>query len=425
MAEQELAILGGSKAITVSSHEGWKPRLEEEKKLVCELIERRELSGSGHGFPKQVEDQFRAMVGCKYVLSVNHGSTAIQSALYAVGVGPGDEVITPTIGYIGSYGGALHLGARVVFCECDPKTLLIDPEDVEKRITPRTRAILPIHMRGEVCDMDALLAIGRKYGVAIVEDAAHAHGAAWDGIKIGNVGDIAAFSFQGGTPGGKPICGGEGGIVATNNREFYERQLIYCHLHRSGIADELTNPEYRALGNQGLGTKWRAHPLALALAKVSMDTLEERLEKSRTNRKKLFEGLKEIPGVDPVCAFPKATPAPLYGGHQLIYHSEELGGLPILKFNQALEAEGAPIGGLRDRVEHLRHLFAQGFDFYGHGRGQFGEGFVPYKPGDLPVSEDVAKRAITIPSYMEPADGFLDQFLEAFRKVTENYEELL
>lgn len=167
----KLAMHGGEPAVTIDSSEQWRRPIEEEKRLVNELLERGFLSGSGQGLPKEFEEEFREFIGCDYCLTVDHGSTALASAYYAVGVGPGDEVVTPTAGYIG---GALHMGARPVFCDIDPKTLLMNPEDVERRITRRTRAINPIHMGGNVCDMDALMDIGRGYGIAIVEDACHA-----------------------------------------------------------------------------------------------------------------------------------------------------------------------------------------------------------------------------------------------------------
>lgn len=429
---EKLALHGGPRAVTIDSAEQWKRPIEEEKKIVCELIEQGALSGSGVGLPKEFEEEFRQFIGCEYCLTVDHGSTALASAFYAVGVGPGDEVITPAVGYLGSYCGALHLGARPVFCDIDPKTLLMDPEDVERRITKRTRAINPIHMNGRVCNMDALLDIGRRYGIPIVEDAAHAHGAEWEGKKIGNLGDIACFSLQGVTPGGKPVAGGEGGIVTTNNREFYERQLIYCHLHREGILEELTNPAYRDLDSEVLGLKWRAHPLALAIAKVALRSLEYRNQRRLENQGKIFAALRELPGLEPVHFYPKAKPAGFYGGLKVIYHPEELGGLPAGKFVEAVRAEGAPISGPGiGHLEHLRTIFTRGFDLWGRGRGPLGGEFcgLPpfkrYKKGDFPVAEGLANRVLTLPAYIEPKEGFLEQYVEAFRKVVANYKSLL
>jgi perosamine synthetase len=430
MAEK-LAIHGGKPAVDIDSAEQWKRPVEEEKRAVSELVERGFLSGSGRGLPKEFEEEFREFIGCDYCLTVNHGSTALASAYYAVGVGPGDEIVTPTVGYIGSYCGALHLGARPVLCDIDPKTLLIDPEDVERKITKRTAAINAIHMNGRVCDMDALMDIGKRYGIPIVEDAAHAHGSEWDGKKIGNIGNIACFSLQGTTPGGKPVCGGEGGVVTTNNREFYERQLIYCHLHRGDVAEELTNPAYKGLGSQGIGRKWRAHPLALAIARVSLTTLEYRNQRRVENRKKVFDALKELPGVEPVHTYPKSRPAGFYGGLKVIYNPDELGGLPAASFVEAVRAEGAPVSGPSLSLEHLRKIFAEGFDIWGRDRGPLGGEFfgLPpfqvYKKGDFPVAESLADKVLTLPAYIEPKEGFLDQYIEAFRKVVENYKSLL
>jgi len=430
--KRKLAILGGEPAVTIKNPEQWIRPVEEEKKAVCELIDSGFLSGSGSGPPKEFEEKFREFIGAKYCLTVDHGSTALASAFYAVGVGPGDEFITPTAGYIGSYEGALHLGARPVFCEVDSKTLLIDPKDAEKRITERTRAINIIHMNGRVCDMDAFMSIGKKYGIAIVEDAAHAHGSEWDGKKVGNVGDIACFSMQGTTPDGKPTAAGEGGIVTTNSRELYERQLIYCHLHRAGITGELTIPEYRGLDSEVLGRKWRAHPLAIAIAGVSLRSLEYRNQRRIENQKEIFDVLRELPGLEPVHTYPKSKPAGFYGGLKLLYNSEELGGLPARKFAEAVQAEGASISGPGvGHLEHLRTIFTRGFDLWGHGRGPLGGEFCglppfkPYKRGDFPVSESLVDKVFTLPAYIDPKEGFLEQYIEAFRKVCENYEALL
>jgi len=433
---EELAILGGSSTVTVNTRERWRRPIEEEKKLIWELLESGEISGAGRGLPKLFEEEFKEYVGCEYCLTVDHGSTALASAYYAVGVGPGDEVITPAAGYIGSYAGALHMGARPVFCEIDPHTLLIDPEDVERKITYRTRAINPIHMSGKVCDMDSLMDIGHRYGIAIVEDAAHAAGCEWDGKKIGNVGDIACFSLQGVNPSGKPVAGGEGGIICTNDRRLYERVLIYCHLHRADIVSEITIPEYRGLDSEVLGLKYRAHPIALAIALVSLKTLPYRMKKAIENRGKLFNGLRNIPGIEPVKSYPKAKWHGLYGGWQIIYHPEELDNLSPEKFKVALKAEGVPLRGhgwaSGHLGEHLRTIFIRGFDLWGRGRGPLDTlhsfmglpPFKPYKKGDLPITEDLATRVFTIPPYIEPEEGLIEQIIEAFKKVVDNYKKL-
>ena len=351
----KLAILGGPPAVTADTSEQWQRPVEEEKEAVCQLIDEGYLSGAGDGLPKQFEDRFREFIGCKYVLTTSHGHTALASAFFAAGLGPGDEFIHPVAGYIGSYAGALHVGAAPIFCEMDPKTLLADPADIERRITPRTRAICPIHTCGRVCDMDALLAVCEQHGTVLVEDAAHAHGSQWGGVKIGNLGHIACFSMQGGTPGGKPVGAGEAGIVATNDQELYERALIHCHLHRGGALGELTNPVYAQLDSELLGWKWRAHPLALAIARVSLKTLPYRIEHYTANREALLEKMSGIPGIELAHNYPKSKGTELYGGLRFLYDPDALGGLSAKRFCEALAAEGAPVSdsGL-GHIEHLR-----------------------------------------------------------------------
>ena len=423
-----LAILGGTAAVTVDASEHCKRPVEEEKKAVCELIDQGVLSGSGSGVPKKFEEEFKEFIGCKYVLTTSHGHTALASAYFAAGLGAGDEFIHPTIGYIGSYAGALHLGATPVFCETDPKTLLADPADIEKRITPKTRVINPIHWCGRVCDMDALIALCEKHNLVLVEDAAHAHGSEWGGVKIGNLGHIAGFSCQGISPRSKPTAGGEGGIVATNDQELYQRALIYCHLHRGGALDELTNPVYKQLESQLLGWKWRAHPLALAIARVSLKTLPERIEKFIATREELAEKITDIPGFELAHNYPKSKHAEIYGGLRFLYDPDALGGLNAERFCEALNAEGVPmsLNGI-SYIEHLRAIYTK--DLAGlWGQGHPGPANNPlprYQEGDFPVSEGLRERVLALGSWIEPAPGLIDQVATAIRKVVDNHQALL
>ena len=425
---EDLAILGGDRAITADSAEQWQRPVDKEKEAVCALIDEGYLSGAATGVPKAFEDRFRDYIGCEYVLTTSHGHTALASGFFAAGLGAGDEFITPAIGYIGSYAGALHMGATPVFCEIEADTLLMDPDDVAGRITPKTRVISPIHSSGRVCDMDRLLLLAEKHDLVVVEDAAHAHGSEWNGKRIGNVGHIACFSMQGTTPGGKPVSGGEAGIVATNDRELYERALIYCHLHRSGAVDELTNPVYSELDPQLLGWKWRAHPLAMAIGLISLENLPYRLEHFATNRESLFRRIEGLPGIRPVVNYPKAKGVELYGGIKFLYEEEELGGLSVDWFVEAMRAEGAPIGGPGlGHIEHLRSIYTK--DMPGlWGKGHVGPANIPlprYKEGDFPISEGIRKKVLSYSGHIEATDGFIEQFASAFRKVVIQHEKLL
>ena len=168
------------------------------------------------------------------------------------------------------------------------------------------------------------------------------------------------------------------------------------------------------------------------MAKVSLETLEERIKKSDENREKVFNALRELPGLEPEHSYPKAKRVSLYGGLKVIYHPEQLDGLPIEKFVEAVRAEGAPISdpgwehaGSTQKLQHLKPLFVRGFDLWGYNRGPLGNDFEVQKKGSFPVAETLNKRFFTIPSYIEPQKGFLDQYIDAFRKVVENYRALL
>lgn len=430
-SQEPLAINGGSSAVTVSEPEGWERPVEEQVDIVTELVREGSLSGAGSGLPAEFEDTFQQFTGAEYCVTLNHGSSALAAAYYAVGVGPGDEVITPTAGYLGAYEGALHLGARPVFCEVDPDTLLADPDDIEDRITERTAAISVTHFNGRVCDMDRLQKISEKYDIPLVVDAAHAHGSYWDGDHVGTVGDVVCFSLQGVAPHGKPLTGGEGGILTTDDREYYERQLAYCHLHRSGLTDELTRDPYAELDAEALGRKWRAHPLALAIATVDFQSLEYRCERRVDYRRRLFSRLDGIPGIRTVDTYEKSASAGFYGGLRVVYQPADLDGLAVDRYVAALQAEGVEVSGPGFAyLEHLRYMFREGFDLWGDDRGPLGVEFcgLPpfegYSEGDYPVSEALDERVLTLPSYIEPPGDLVDNIATAFKKVAVHAESL-
>ncbi len=422
-----LALRGGKPAITVDINDRWQRPVEAEKAAICRLLDEGEISASGRGLPKQFEDEFREYIGCKYVLTTSHGHTALASAFFAAGLGPGDEFIHPAYGYIGSYAGALHMGATPVFCESDPMTLLADPDDIEKRITPRTKVINPIHRFGHVCHMDRLLPMCQKRGIVLLEDAAHAHGSEWDAKKIGSFGHIACFSCQGVNPGGKPVAAGEGGIIATNDRELFERALIYCHLHRTGALDELENPVYKLLEPQLLGWKFRAHPLALAIARLSLQTLPERIERFITQRTELFASIKDLPGIEPVHTYPRSKGAELFGGIQFLVDPKQLGGANAAAVVAAMQAEGLTTAvNSANHIEHLRSIYTKALPGL-WGKGHVGPADQPlprYKAGDFPISEAVASRSFQIRGWVDPPPGLIDQVAQTFAKVSANSEEL-
>ena len=417
---EELAVNGGPMAVTIEPRENWPVPVGEIEAVVTDLIRRGAYSGDWEETYFAFEREFAGYIGTKHCAAQNTGTSALYAAYFAAGVGPGDEVLHPAYTWIGGISPAVQLGARPVFCEIDPETLMIDPADVQRRITPRTRAITAVHLHGNLCDMDALMAIGRRHDICVIEDVSHSHGAQWDGKKAGTIGHIGCFSLQGGSPHGKPLPAGEGGIVVTDDQHLFDRVLLCGHINRPGVTSEIRNPEYSRLGDTLLGLKYRAHPFALAVARVFLKSLDSRNERKAAYRQNIYDALADIPGLDPVQTYPKSKPAGFYGGMYMIYRPEQLGNLPVQEFVSILRAEGVDTSHRNYGVTHLLPLFADGFDMY-DGRGVGGplSGDYPgYKPGSLPVTEDVVlERLVGMPVFVEETPGYSDQVIVALRKV--------
>lgn len=162
-------------------------------------------------------------VGTKYAVAISNGTSALHAACFAAGIGPGDEVITTPLTFAASANCVLYCGGTPVFADVDPRTYNIDPEDIRRKITDRTKAIIAVHLAGQPCDMDAIHSIAREHGLIVIEDGAHALGSAYKGKKVGSLSDMTTFSFH----PVKPITTGEGGMIVTDNEEFYKKMVLF------------------------------------------------------------------------------------------------------------------------------------------------------------------------------------------------------
>lgn len=192
-----------------------------EKKYLNECIDTGWISANGR-FIREFEKKFADFCGTKYAIACSNGTVTLHLALKALGIGPGDEVIMPTLTYIATANAVNYCGATPIFVDSEPDTWNIDVKDVESKITERTKAIIPVHLYGLACNMDKLLAVANKKGIPVVEDAAEAHGAKWGKRKVGSIGKIGSFSFF----GNKIITCGEGGMLTTDDEELYERMRL-------------------------------------------------------------------------------------------------------------------------------------------------------------------------------------------------------
>ena len=192
-----------------------------EKKYLMECIDTGWISANGR-FIEAFQKEFSSFCGTKYALACSNGTVTLHLALRALGISPGDEVIMPTLTYIATANAASYCGAKPVFIDSEKETWNIDPTLIEDAITPRTKAIIPVHLYGLPANMKEILEIGKKYCIPVIEDAAEAHGATWNGCRVGSMGIIGSFSFF----GNKIITSGEGGMLVTNDEKLFKKMAL-------------------------------------------------------------------------------------------------------------------------------------------------------------------------------------------------------
>lgn len=238
-----------------------------EKKYVVECIESTWISSKGRFVPL-FEERFSEFTGVKYATAVCNGTVALHLALVALGIGPGDEVIVPTLTYIASANAVAYSGAVPVFVDSLEDTWQMDPEDVRKKITPKTRAIMAVHLYGHPCEMEQLTHIAGEYDLFLVEDCAEAFGTHYKGRHVGSFGHISAYSFF----GNKSITTGEGGMVVTNDETLHERAV---HFKGQGLA------KYREYWHDVIGYNYRMTNICAAIGLAQLEMADSILEKKR------------------------------------------------------------------------------------------------------------------------------------------------
>ena len=226
-----LALGGGKPAVTTKGP-AWPVSGRQELTWMAEVVRSGKWSWCG---PHETAfcKEYAQFIGSKYCIGLANGTVTLQCALQAVGVKPGDEVIVPGLTWVATAQAALDIGANVVLVDIDPETLCIDPAAIEQAITRKTKAIIPVHLYGCMCDMDAIMKIARRHKLKVVEDVAHQHGSRWRDRGAGDIGDAGSFSFQ----QSKPLTCGEGGAVTCNDPEVYKTVFALKHV---GWGPEMT-----------------------------------------------------------------------------------------------------------------------------------------------------------------------------------------
>ena len=420
----KLAITGGAPVLKVQD-EGlfhWPIVNDAMRAAQAQVLETGNMSGTD--IARRFEASFASWQGRKYALSHNNGTNALNASMYAVGLGPGDEIICTSVTYWASCTGALALGAAVVFCDIDPNTLQMDPASLEAHITPRTKAIMVVHYMAHPAPMDEIMAIARKHGLKVIEDVSHAQGGHYRGRKLGTFGDVAAMSLM----SCKSFAIGEGGMLVTDDAEIFKRAVVFGHYDR--IVDVCTDEEMEGPKNIPWGgLKNRMHQTSAAIGLEQLKKHDAEIAEIDRAMKYFWKGISDIPGISMI--YPKEEGSDKAGWYasRFLYDAASFGGISNVTFCEALNVEAC--GGFSFGCNMPLHFSSVFFDIdiYGHGRPT-ASAFLPdgvdlrAETGALPNAERVNMRVLGEPWFKHDDHAKIDPYIEAVRKVAANVGEL-
>ena len=323
----------------------------------------------------ELEKEYAAYCNNTYAAGVNNGTSALHLALLAAGVGPGDEVITIPHTFVASAAAIYYTGATIKLCDIDPVTYTMDPVALEAAITPRTKAIIPVHLYGQMADMDPIMALAKKHGLIVLEDAAQAHGAEYKGKRAGSIGDLAGFSFY---PGKNLGAAGEGGMVVTGNPEFNRK----VRMLRDWGAEKKYHHELK-------GFNMRLEGIQGAVLRVKMKYIEKWTEMRRdaaVRYDEMFAGS----GIN--------TPQQLENRRH-VYHLYVIRTDERARWIEELTAKGIQTGIHYPYPVHLLPAYAD----------------LGYKQGQFPHSEKAANEVLSLPMYPELTGDMQAEVVEAVK----------
>ncbi|MBQ4137392.1 MAG: aminotransferase class I/II-fold pyridoxal phosphate-dependent enzyme [Clostridia bacterium] len=421
----KLALLGGEPTINENnvpeSLFKWPIITKEDEDIALDIIRNNRFSDTD--ITEKFQEEFASWIGRRHAVAYCNGTASLTAAMFAIGLGQGDEIICPTKTYWASISQALNFGASAVFCNIN-EMLSMDPDDIERCITKNTKAIMVVHYFAYPCDMDRIMAIAKKHNLYVIEDLSHAQGGMYKGKRLGTFGDIAASSLM----STKSFAAGELGILVTDNRRFYERALAFGHYERNNAnyiteSDELKPYFHIALG----GLKGRPNQLCCALARNQLKYYDERCAEIRRAMNYFWDLLEGLPGIRAL-RVDESTGSNMAGWYcpHGIYKPEELGGLSAKRFCEAIRAEGFDYCWDGGNYCLHTHNFFKSFDLQNSGKPSR----IAYNDRD--VREDDSKCApsekmgcFTIPWFKHYDKEWIELYASAFRKVIENHEELL
>lgn len=392
VSTHELALTGGQ-AVHDRPWPRWPIWDEREERALLDVLR----SGKWGSIDSETVTGFEAAWAqfqqARYGVAVVNATIGLELAVRALGIGPGDEVILPAYTFVATAAAVLMAGATPIFADIDADTYELDPEAAAAAVTPRTRAIIPVHLTGCPPDMDAIREVARRHGLAIIEDAAQAHGAAWRGHRVGALGEIGVFSFQ----ASKNITAGEGGMIVTNDEKLFH---AIWSLHNVGRtrSDDWRGSGWYEHARVGINARMTAFQAAVLLAQFTR--LEEQIAQRERAAAFLDGDLAGIAGIRPQYRDPRVT-GHAHHVYLVRYDPAAFGDRSRKQFLKALRAEGVPCSGGYKAPLH------QSLAIEADVRGQYersGRTDNPLPPS-LPVSERAAaSEAVWLPQYLLLAD---------------------
>ena len=416
------AIEGGT-PVRTEPYPPWPYFWEEEKQAVLEVLDSGKVNYWTGFRGMEFQKRFAAYCNAQHAIALNSGTSALHVALAAAQVGPGDEVIVPSYTFIATAAAVLHQNAVPIFADVDERTYNLDPRAAEAAITPRTRAIIPVHLHGHPADMDAFMALAKKHGLVIVEDAAQAHGAEYQGRKVGALGHLAAFS----------MCqdkifttGGEGGMVTTDDDEMSETARTFKD-HGYWEEERRTLLEMEALYpyiHHRMGFNYRMTEMQSALGMVCLARLDEWIAKRRANAAFLTRHIAQMPPLEPPYESPDVKHA--YYKYVFRIRPERLK-VSRDRFIEALRAEGIPcIAGVPP--ENQREEVFEKLRGYGRTTCPFEcpwykdrGGSVDYSRMDTPVAREIGAKSVWLLVHPTVEEKDLRDVVNALEKLVEAY----
>jgi len=412
LKDNPLAVMGGEPAVT-ADHESanrWPLLDEEDERSVMQVM--RDGNISTHPVIRELEQNYAEFTGREYALAHNNGTAGLFAAFNALGLQPGDEVLVPSATFWASVVPMLWFGAVPVFCESETERMGLDPDDVRKKITNKTKAIVVVHLWGLPGKMTELFQIAKEHDLKIIEDASHAHGAVWRGKPCGALGDISIFSLQ----GDKLSPGGEGGMFLCDNYEYFEKAACLGDITR---IIELETPAQRFAATS-FGFKTRIAPVSAAIARSQLKRLRKNNQLCNENLEYLSRALEKL-------GFHTFQPPDhierVYFEFMIRYNPEKIT-LPRDILIEALEKEGCQVAVPRYPLMHQQPLFTEGA-WKDIARLENHENGPEYDPNALPRTQSANEALIKLPSFANADREILDQYIHAFEKVIAGSKDIL